>query len=40
MYFFITLLTAIALSLDSFTLSIIYGINIFENESAKKKASS
>ena len=32
MYFFITLLTAIALSLDSFTLSIIYGINIFENK--------
>ena len=31
MYFFITLLTAIALSLDSFTLSIIYGVNIFNN---------
>ena len=31
MYFFITLITAIALSLDSFTLSIIYGMNLFEN---------
>ena len=32
MYYFITLLTAIALSLDSFTLSIIYGTNLFDKK--------